>query len=673
MPARDSYRTITKRLNLPFWVVLFIGLWVLPALAQEEAPNYEQDPAETEQTEPQLGPESNSGGVKIRPFNTYERFSYEAGISNQLQTLMGRYLKPSLFSISVQIEGRMISGATPVVGNTSAPGAVRGKPSDASGEDKTVEMLPALPFFSSRLRAPVEVENPEVKQPSDKPVAAGGSALVTGPQIDKIRVIFVLDTAITPESANFYKGLIQSALRLDPKRGDEIITSNAVFPRSEELAATQGPPVVVNAQIQPDPNQNVQMQTFLQQLTRDLTLQVLIALAVLGLLIFIGLVWRGRNKSELTMKGNSARNLGNEVNQGGGGQQMMGDGGGMMMNPMMNMGGTMRMQTEMVMQQDFQQQELNNSDPLMNWLVNDKENLAFAFERWIREMGAKGISKIIMLLYPYGHSFFEMIAEQLAPESAVQLEAAWHDWLPEEQDAGSRQRAMDELVLAMKNQRQFGHFPFIIHLKDKEIVDLLRDEEPLESLMVLNGLNSTRKSNLMSMLGGEKTALILASFPDLSDKRFSDYADLSSRLFTKLKDVRERTMRNEKAYEAVLATIEQQSMDQQELMVENLRDSNPEMYAYVRERIMLWQDVMELPEEILRDCLTGLDSEAMAALIGRDEPFEKKILPLRPLREQALVRDLIGQGNFTADDSEKERRKFLNLCRQLSAAAAKTA
>lgn len=167
MHARDLYRTPINALLLPVRVVVLLCLLVLPALAQEESPNYEQDPAETEQSQ-QQATESNSGGVKIRPFNTYERFSYEAGISNQLQTLMGRYLKPSLFSISVQIEGRMISGATPVVGNTSAPGAVRGKPSDASGEDKTVEMLPALPFFSSRLRAPVEVENPEVKQPIDR-------------------------------------------------------------------------------------------------------------------------------------------------------------------------------------------------------------------------------------------------------------------------------------------------------------------------------------------------------------------------------------------------------------------------------------------------------------------------------------------------------------------------
>lgn len=649
------------------WSLVFVfGLLATPALAQDDAV---QEGTEVEEV---AGPQQ----AKIRPFNTYERFSYEAGISNQLQNMMSRYLKSNLFAISVQIEGRMVSAAAPVQGTASAPSAVKGKPSESSGEDKTVEMLPALPFFSSRLRAPVEVENPEVKDQGNKPVNLGGSALVTGPQIDKIRVIFVLDTAITPESANFYKGLITSALRLDSKRGDEILISNAAFPRSDETDATQGPPVVVNAQIAPNNDQNVEMKGFIAQLTKDLTLQILVAMAVLGLLIFIGLVWRGRQKSELSVKGKDARNLGQELNPAGAGlseqamanmANMMGGGG------MMNLsGGTMRMQTEMVMSQDSQQMELNQSDPLMNWLVNDKENLAFAFERWLREMGPSGVHKIILLLYPYGHSFFEMICEQMGAESVDQLEAAWMTWKPNDNDSASRQRTMDELVLAMKNQRQFGHFPFIIHLKDREIVDLLKDEEPLECLMVVNGLNSNRKSNLLNMLGTEKTALILASFPELSEKRFGDYADLSTRLFTKLKEVRERSKRNEKAFEQVLATIEQQSMAQQEEMVENLRDSNEEMYRFIRERITLWSDVAEMPESVLRDAMTGLDSEALAAIVAKDEALEKKLLPLRPAREQALVRDLIAQGAYSPEATEMERKKFLNLCRQLNALLEKT-
>jgi hypothetical protein len=666
MHAKNLYQT-DKRTRFLLWSLAFVfGLLVTPALAQDDAA---QEGTEVEEA---TGPQQ----AKIRPFNTYERFSYEAGISNQLQNMMSRYLKSNLFAISVQIEGRMVSAAAPVQGTASAPSAVKGKPSEGSGEDKTVEMLPALPFFSSRLRAPVEVENPEVKDAGNKPVNLGGSTLVTGPQIDKIRVIFVLDTAITPESANFYKGLITSALRLDSKRGDEILISNAAFPRSDETDATQGPPVVVNAQIAPNNDQNVEMKGFIAQLTKDLTLQILVAMAVLGLLIFIGLVWRGRQKSELSVKGKDARNLGQELNPSGAGlseqamanmANMMGGGG------MMNMsGGTMRMQTEMVMSQDSQQMELNQSDPLMNWLVNDKENLAFAFERWLREMGTSGVQKIILLLYPYGHSFFEMICEQMGAESVDQLEAAWMTWKPNDNDAASRQRTMDELVLAMKNQRQFGHFPFIIHLKDREIVDLLKDEEPLECLMVVNGLNSNRKSNLLNMLGTEKTALILASFPELSEKRFGDYADLSSRLFTKLKEVRERSKRNEKAFEQVLATIEQQSMAQQEEMVENLRDSNEEMYRFIRERITLWSDVAEMPESVLRDAMTGLDSEALAAIVAKDEALEKKLLPLRPAREQALVRDLIAQGAYSPEATEMERKKFLNLCRQLNALLEKT-
>lgn len=672
MHAKNLYRT-AKAFNRHFlWSFLAAMMLSVAAFAQDEA-----SPADVEELTEEPAVEGN-GQPKIRPFNTYERFSYEAGISNQLQNMMSRYLKSNLFAISVQIEGRMISAATPVVGSGggAAPNTVKGRPNENSGEDKTIEMLPALPFFSSRLRAPVEVDNPEVKKPSDKPIAAGGAALVTGPQIDKIRVIFVLDTAITPESANFYKGIITSALRLDSKRGDEILISNAAFPRSDETDATQGPPVVVNAQIAPNPDQNSEMKGFIAQLTKDLTLQILVAMAVLGLLIFIGLVWRGRHKSELSVKGKDARTLGQELNPGGGGlsEQAMANMANMMGGGMMNMnGGSMRMQTEMVMSQDSQQMELNQSDPLMNWLVNDKENLAFAFERWLREMGPSGVHKIILLLYPYGHSFFEMICEQMGAESVDQLEAAWMTWKPNDNDTASRQRTMDELVLAMKNQRQFGHFPFIIHLKDREIVDLLKDEEPLECLMVVNGLNSNRKSNLLNMLGTEKTALILASFPELSEKRFGDYADLSSRLFTKLKDVRERSKRNEKAFEQVLATIEQQSMAQQEEMVENLRDSNEEMYRYIRERITLWSDVVDMPESVLRDAMTGLDSEALAAIVAKDEALERKLLPLRPAREQALVRDLIAQGAYTADATELERKKFLNLCRQLNALLEKTA
>lgn len=667
MHAKDLYQT-AKRTKLLSWGVLFVfAMLVMPAKAQDD-PSTQDDDAEMAD-----GPQQ----AKIRPFNTYERFSYEAGISNQLQNMMSRYLKPNLFAISVQIEGRMVSAAAPVQGTSSAPGAVRGKPGEPTGEDKTVEMLPALPFFSSRLRAPVDVENPEVKEPGNKPVNMGGAALVTGPQIDKIRVIFVLDTAITPESANFYKGLITSALRLNPGRGDEILISNAAFPRSEETDATGGQQVVVNAQIAPNPEQNNEMKGFIAQLTKDLTLQILVAMAVLGLLIFIGLVWRGRNKSELSVKGRDARNLAQELNPaasngGGMSDQAMGNMANMVGGMMQMAGGTMRMQTDVVMQQDSQQMELNQSDPLMNWLVNDKENLSFVFERWLREMGPSGVHKIILLLYPYGHSFFEMICEQMSAESVDQLEAAWLSWKPNDNDPITRQRTMDELVLAMKNQRQFGHFPFIIHLKDREIVDLLKDEEPLECLMVLNGLNSTRKSNLLNMLGTEKTALILASFPELGEKRFGDYADLSTSLFAKLKDVRERSKRNEKAYEQVLATIEQQSMSQQEEMVENLRDSNEEMYRFIRERITLWSDVANMPESVLRDAMTGLDSEALAAIVAKDEALEQKLLPLRPVREQALVRDLIAQGAYSTEDTDMERKKFLLLCRQLNAVLEKT-
>ena len=153
--------------------------------------------------------------------------------------------------------------------------------------------------------------------------------------------------------------------------------------------------------------------------------------------------------------------------------------------------------------------------------------------------------------------------------------------------------------------------------------------------MALDGLAPYRKSNIMGMLGITKSAEILAVYPELSQVRFNRYAELSTRLFNKLKTLREGGARNLKAYESVLNTIEQQAMAQQAEMVKNLRNTNRDMYEYVRERILLWEDVVKQPEETLRDAVATFDSEGMAALLYGDTELQEKILPLRAPREQS--------------------------------------
>jgi flagellar motor switch protein FliG len=640
--------------------------------AQNEGDNNTDNNTEVEEEEAANANVSrSSGAIPSRPLSAYERFTYESGIANQLQGLVGRYINASLFHVSVQVDGRMItsvSGSTPgaLPAGKKGGAAVKGKPADNvfQEEDKTLEMLPALPFFSSRLRAPVSVEGEDTGDNAETVKTVNTPKYEPGPVIDRIKVMFVVDSTIDAESTNFYKDLIQNSLRLDTRRGDEIVVSTTSFPKSEATANI--PSVMVNANLKSDPMKDETLIQTLTDIGNNVALLIGAGLGIVGILLFIGLIWRTKRhhgediKAEITGAGSNAG-----AAWGGGMDQMMYNGA-----PGGAAAASGPITINQTAYQDSQSEELRNSDPILNWLINERENLAFCFERWIRDQGSKGIQKLVMLLYPYGRHYFEMLSEQLEPSTFTQISQVWNNWNPDAFDSSTRARTQEELVNTMRSQKQFGNFPFIIYLKDQEIVDLLADESPLHCLMVLEGLAPARKSALMEMLGTDRTTAILSAYADLTNLRFGAYDALSSELFVKLKGMRENSVSNDKAFAAVLNTIQQQSINKQEEMVSQLQQSNLEMYEYIRERLVMWSDIATTAEETLRDLTQGMDSDSFAALIGGDQNLGDQLLALRPAREQLLLKDLIANNRFPAERTEQERRKLLQQLNRLHAANA---
>lgn len=669
----------TKRWRLLLVSSLLLGSLTFGSVAaQDEAPDTGEPAAQRSATTASAPDEpAPVATASSRPLSAYERFGYESVISNQLQGLLGRYLSPTLFHLSVEVSGR-ITNAQPV-GSTGGSGkgranidaTVRGTPSnnDFTEEDKTLEMLPALPFFSSRLRAPVTVEANDQEAdvaPSNNPSAGGGGAALgggnvnNGPSIDRIRVFLAVDSSVSPTNAEFYRNLISNTLRLDTRRGDNIVLTTTSFPKEDKSPNSSA--VTVNARLEQNPENQGAMMSTINDLGNNLSMILGIGLGLVGLLIFIGLVWRQKKGAEAlaaAVAGNkSSESMGSGMGDGAG---YNGNMNGMQMNGMP----ALQMQTEMVMHQDQQQADLRASDPLMDWLINDRTNLAFTFERWSREQGANGIQKMVMLLYPYGNHFLDMLTELLEPKTAHAVDLAWRRWSPESLDSAAQKRALDELILAMRNQRQFGNFPFVIYLKDEEIANLLESEPAINCLMVLEGLASARKGVLMNKFGVEKASEILSSYPALAAVRYDEYAELSTNLFKKLKDIRESKGKNVEAYKQVLATIEQQTINQQEEMLDRLRDSNRELFAYVREHITLWSDIPEIGDDVLQQAMGVLDSDSLAALLADDSALQERLLPFRAAREQVLIKDLLGQGNINPNKTEKERREFLARVRQL--------
>ena len=291
----------TKRWRLLLVSSLLLGSLTFGSVAaQDEAPDT-GEPAAQQSATTSSAPDEPApvATASSRPLSAYERFGYESVISNQLQGLLGRYLSPTLFHLSVEVSGR-ITNAQPV-GSTGGSGkgranidaTVRGTPSnnDFTEEDKTLEMLPALPFFSSRLRAPVTVEANDQEAdvaPSNNPSAGGGGAALgggnvnNGPSIDRIRVFLAVDSSVSPTNAEFYRNLISNTLRLDTRRGDNIVLTTTSFPKEDKSPNSSA--VTVNARLEQNPENQGAMMSTINDLGNNLSMILGIGLGLVGLL-----------------------------------------------------------------------------------------------------------------------------------------------------------------------------------------------------------------------------------------------------------------------------------------------------------------------------------------------------------------------------------------------------
>ncbi|MFM7497064.1 MAG: hypothetical protein ACKO17_02855, partial [Bacteroidota bacterium] len=218
---------------------------------------------------------------------------------------------------------------------------------------------------------------------------------------------------------------------------------------------------------------------------------------------------------------------------------------------------------------------------------------------------------------------------------------------------------LKELQMAMNKQAKMGFFPFINYLSDEEIYQLLRNETPLHCLMVLEGLSSERKSRILAALGAETTTKILTQYPLLEDLKFKNFADLSASLFAGMNRMRDAAGPQAKAYAMVLENVRSASLSNQEKMLVQLQESDPTMHDYIRDRVVLWGDVLSYPNEALNEAIASLGSNEFVDLVGDDAAVTERLLALRPPREQLLLKEVLAQGHRPSLETEPLRRNML--------------
>jgi hypothetical protein len=109
----------------------------------------------------------------------------------------------------------------------------------------------------------------------------------------------------------------------------------------------------------------------------------------------------------------------------------------------------------------------------------------------------------------------------------------------------------------------------------------------------------------------------------------------------------------------VLENVRGANLSNQEKMLAQLLETDAKMHEYIRERVVLWGDVLSYPNEALNEAIASLGSNEFVDLVGDDAEVTERLLALRPPREQLLLKEVLSQGPKPSSQTEPLRRELL--------------
>jgi hypothetical protein len=567
-----------------------------------------------------------------RPFTVYERFVLETEMVNQLQNALNNYLDPSTYQLKLRVEGRMVADAD---GRTAA----EEKETASKTQEDLITMFPGLPFYDAKRK--VEKPNEASSRSISKPLL-GGTVLRGGPEITRMSVTLVTDTAVSKSEVDFYSQLLTGILRLDTLRGDVFTWQQSVFPAFKSKATER-----TDARFQGDEAVRVNLEGGallgqMQRMADAFIFEWISSLIVIVLIvIFTILFFKRRQQSSKTgiSTANRSAERQNELQN----------------TPKSDRTVVSEMSSDVRAAEAAQPKE----EKLLKWLLHDQRVLGLLIEKFTHEKGVVFLKQLVVLLAQYRGECAEMVCATLPDALRMQLEAELEQ--PPLLAHASEQalQLTDSLEEAFESYSRHGFFPFVLYLSDEELANLLQQEQAINCLLVFDGLSVERQSRVMALLDAEKNAEILNSYDALGAIRYAQYELLAVSLFARSVENRSAQQVAGQNITEIIKSIASQSLERQAMIMEDLRTKNQNLYQQMRAQLVLWSDLKAFAHDELRTALEVLNSSELVELLKGDLATQELLLPLRPAREQILLKEQLQNQTEPSPETEALRKQLL--------------
>ena len=569
-----------------------------------------------------------------RPFTIHERFVLESEMVNQLQNVLNNYLDPSAYQLKIRVEGRMVADA-------NGRAVVEEKETASNTSEDLITMFPSLPFFDAKRRLEEPDEEPSPSAP--KPLLEG-SVLRGGPEITGISVTLVTDTSVSESEVNFYGELMTAILRLDTLRGDVLTWNQAIFPDFKPKE-----PVKTNSRLEFEGEEALRVNLEggallgqIQNLASAFKFEFIIFLIVIALIV-ISLILFFKRRQQSSKTGISTANRSAERR-----------------NELQNTPNSDRaVVSEMSSLVRAAEAVQPKEEKLLKWLLHDQRVLGLLIEKFTLEKGVVFLKQLVVLLAQYRVECTEMVCAILPDALRLQLEAELEQPPLLTHSSEQALQLTDSLEEAFESYRRHGFFPFVLYLSDEELANLLQQEQAINCLLVFDGLSLERQSRVMALLDAEKNAEILNSYDALAAIRYAQYELLAVSLFARSVENRSAQQVAGQNITEIIKSIASQSLERQAMIMEDLRTKNQNLYEQMRAQLVLWSDLKAFAHDELRTALEVLNSSELVELLKGDLATQELLLPLRPAREQILLKEQLQNQTEPSPETEHLRKQLL--------------
>lgn len=579
-----------------------------------------------------------------------------------------RFFPKDRFLVSVRAELRQVEGF--------APGA--GQPSEVAGSDGgnlTFSIQNRLPGLPALGRSPQRSNTPNTtRQPGSEPAAASVTDLA------RVRVSVWLDETLTEGDVQWAEEVLESMLKLNSSRGDQIAVTRRSLSAWEPPVASrnEGQTRFESEVLDTDETRLAQSPNFWSRLDAfreelrvrsGLPIENWMILAVAGFLftLFAGLIWwlisRRKKADKMADSPDRRANLPDRP---------LAPSVAPSSTPSDN-GHDARFSMGRVIASDIDNR-VEAIQFLLQMFMQFPEEMARMVDQWITSDPVYGGERAAILVANVDRKMLNRIKPYLSQQAYTELSRRM-------QEVQQQSRFAVEMLESCAKDIQkrlyedegrlrlhiLQYFDFLYHVEDDILMQLIRQQRPEVGAFILYHLPYNRVSDIMKQLPAQTAQSILLQLPKVRLSLHERFETMATHLFDATRFLGEQSSFSESDVLQTLQIIENldESLVQDYLL--RFEQEDVAFAGQLRRHLILPESLSEVDPDLLTEGARSFPLQRMAIMFSlMDAVLKEMVLSVYSSREKIILlnESMLAQ-RIPQDVKLRERDAFVRLLREL--------